>query len=232
MSEAGRTVSVDIGESLLAENDRLAALNRDDFRANGVVAINLLGSPGSGKTAVLECTRRHRTDRRIAALVGDTITEQDQRRLDAAGVRVRALTTESACHLEARMVRQALPGFLRNDADLLFIENVGNLTCPALYDLGQSANVVVLAVTQGADQPLKYPQLFRRADLVLLTKVDLLPHLHVMDVLEVWESLRATMPLPRLIMLSAVSGQGVDEWSAWLDTLAARPTGEPARALA
>lgn len=229
MTEQGKGVPVDVHESLLADNDRIAQLNRDDFRATGVTCVNLLGAPGCGKTSVLEATRRHRPDLTMAALVGDMLTSRDTRRLEAVQIRAAGLTRECACHLEARMLRQALPGFLTEDLDVLFVENVGNLVCPALYDLGQNANVVALAVTQGADQPLKYPQLFRRADLVLLTKVDLLPHLHVMEVVDVWDSLRATMPLPRLVMFSAQSGQGVDDWLDWLEGLRTGGKASPRR---
>jgi hydrogenase nickel incorporation protein HypB len=214
-------VPVEVQESLLAGNDRVAGHNREHFAAAGVLAVNLMGSPGSGKTAVLEATARAAADRgwRLSALSGDLATDHDARRLEAAGIPSRAITTGSACHLDAELVHRALhdagDGFGR-DLDLLFIENVGNLVCPAVYDLGQAANVVALAVTEGEDKPLKYPVMFRKADLVLVTKIDLLPHLPMVRVAAIEEALGRTMPAAAMIRISAVTGEGIAEWVAWL----------------
>ncbi len=209
-------VSVDVHTSLLAGNDRMAEHNRAHFREAGLVVLNVMGSPGSGKTAVLEATSRRASGLRLSALSGDLATDRDADRLNAAGIAARSITTGSACHLDAHMVHESLHGWpAGTDADVLFIENVGNLVCPAIYDLGQDANVVVLSVTEGPDKPLKYPVMFRTADLVLLTKVDLLPHLYV-DVDEIRDGLRRTMPSPAMIQMSTVDGTGVDEWMAWL----------------
>jgi hydrogenase nickel incorporation protein HypB len=216
-------VSVEVQERILSVNDRAAAYNREHFAAHGVLAINLMGSPGSGKTAVLEATARAFAGRaRIAAIAGDLETERDAERLRAAGIPARAITTGSACHLDATMVHHALHHDTLYEARLLFIENVGNLVCPAVYDLGQAFNVVALAVTEGEDKPLKYPVMFRRADLVLVTKTDLLPHLDV-DIGALDEALARVMPQPRVLHLSARSGEGLGPWFGWLEEqLAAR----------
>jgi hydrogenase nickel incorporation protein HypB len=219
-------VSVEIHQGLLAGNDRVARHNREHFAEHGVLAINLMGSPGSGKTAVLEATSRLTPGLRLGAFSGDLATDNDARRLSAAGIAARAITTGSACHLDAEMVHHALHDLPLAGLDMLFIENVGNLVCPAIYDLGQAANVVALAVTEGEDKPLKYPVMFRKADLVLLTKVDLLPHLDV-DLAAIEDALARTMPEPRVIRVSARTGEGVAEWVAWL---AARRAALPAMA--
>jgi hydrogenase nickel incorporation protein HypB len=210
-------VSVEVHDKILATNDRTAAHNREHFEQGAVFAVNLMGSPGAGKTAVLEATARALGGRgRIGAITGDLETERDADRLRAVGVPAAAITTGSACHLDAEMVHKVLHHFPWRELDYLFVENVGNLVCPAVYDLGQAVNVVALSVTEGEDKPLKYPVMFRKADLVLLTKVDLLPHLDV-RVAAVEEALGRVMPQPRLIRVSARTGQGVPEWLAWLE---------------
>jgi hydrogenase nickel incorporation protein HypB len=224
-------VAVDVHEHILADNTARAAHLREHFIEAGVLAINLMGSPGSGKTAVLEQTARaYRAPgaerfasrklpgtRRLGAVSGDLATDRDARRLEAAGITARAITTGSACHLDARMVHDALHHMPWRQLDTFFIENVGNLVCPAIYDLGQAANVVALAVTEGEDKPLKYPVMFRCADLVLLTKIDLLPHLDV-DVAAIRDGLSRVMPEPRMIAVSGKTGEGMAEWLAWLET--------------
>jgi hydrogenase nickel incorporation protein HypB len=220
-------VAVEVHDKILATNDRTAAHNREHFEEGAVFAVNLMGSPGAGKTAVLEATARALAGRaRLGVIAGDLETEHDAERLRAVGVPAAAITTGSACHLDAEMVHKALHHFPWRELDLLFVENVGNLVCPAVYDLGQAVNVVALSVTEGEDKPLKYPVMFRKADLVLLTKVDLLPHLDV-RVEAVEQALARVMPEPRLIRVSARSGEGVPEWLAWLEArrrTAARPT--------
>ncbi|HEU5058653.1 MAG TPA: hydrogenase nickel incorporation protein HypB [Kofleriaceae bacterium] len=211
-----RILPVDVHESLLAGNDAMAEHLRQHFAEAGVLAINLMGSPGSGKTALLEATARHAGAFRIGAVSGDLATDRDAVRLRRAGVDAVSITTGSACHLDADMVHHALHHVPWRKADLFFIENVGNLVCPAIYDVGQAASVVVLSVTEGEDKPLKYPVMFRKADLVLLSKVDLLPHLDV-DVEAIEEALAHVMPEPRLIPISAVTGQGMQSWLAWLE---------------
>lgn len=217
-------VSVHVHDNILAGNDRTAAHNREHFHEGGVAAVNLMGSPGAGKTAVLEATARALAGRkRLGALAGDLATERDADRLRAAGIAARSITTGSACHLDARMVHRALHEFPWRGLDYLFIENVGNLVCPAVYDLGQAANVVALAVTEGEDKPLKYPVMFRKADLVLLTKIDLLPHLPDVHLETIADALARVMPRPRYLPLSARTGEGLDRWLEWLDDMRLAP---------
>jgi hydrogenase nickel incorporation protein HypB len=213
-----KLVPVEVHERLLSANDRTAAHNRAHFVEHGVLAVNLMGSPGAGKTALLEATARAVGDsRRLAAITGDLATDRDARRLQAAGIPAEAITTGSACHLDADMIHRALHQGAARDADTLFMENVGNLVCPAIYDLGQAANVVALSVTEGEDKPLKYPVMFRTADLVLLTKVDLLPALPDFDRDALRHALARVMPTPRLLEVSARSGSGIAAWVAFLE---------------
>ena len=217
-----KRVSVDLHDSLLTQNDHEAAHLRRHFQADAVTVINLMGSPGSGKTALLEATARVLGGRyKLAAVSGDLATTHDADRLAKAGIPSTAITTGTACHLDAAMVDRALHdtevGSAVHGSDFFFIENVGNLVCPAIYDLGQRANVVALSVTEGVDKPLKYPVMFRHADLVVLTKTDLLPHLDDVSVEEIRDALARVMPNPRLIELSARRGAGLDMWIAWLE---------------
>jgi len=208
-------VPLDVQTRLLESNDRTARHNREHFEQSGVLAINLMGSPGSGKTALLEATARWTGHLRIAAVSGDLETDNDARRLTKAGIPARAITTGTGCHLDAALVHKALPGFSLAALDVFFIENVGNLVCPAIYDLGQAVNVVALSVTEGEDKPLKYPAMFRAADLVVLTKLDLLPHLDV-HVEAIEDALARVMPSPRLIAVSAKTGAGIESWVEWI----------------
>ena len=211
-------VPVEVHEAILSENERGARHNREHFAQAQVLAVNLMGSPGSGKTAVLEATAKALAGkRRLSAMSGDLATDNDANRLEAAGIPSRSITTGSACHLDAKLVHEGLHHLPWRDTDVLFIENVGNLVCPAVYDLGQAVNVVALAVTEGEDKPLKYPVMFRTADLVLLTKVDLLPHLPQIDVAAIEDGLARTMPDPAVIHVSAITGEGIDRWIEWLE---------------
>jgi hydrogenase nickel incorporation protein HypB len=210
-------IPVDVHERILAGNERVARHNRQHFHEALVVAINLMGGPGAGKTAVLEATARALSDRRIAALAGDLATDNDAVRLTAAGINAAAITTGTACHLDARMVHTALHHLPWPTVDYLFIENVGNLVCPAIYDLGQAANVVALSVTEGEDKPLKYPVMFRAADLVLITKIDLLPHLHGISLDRIAANLEQVMPKPLFLPVSAQTGHGMAAWLTWLE---------------
>jgi hydrogenase nickel incorporation protein HypB len=210
-------VPVAVHERILAGNERAAAHNREHFAASGVLAVNLMGSPGAGKTAVLEATARMlEGNRRLGAISGDLATHRDAERLSAAGVPCVPITTGSACHLDATLVHRALHAIDWRALEILVIENVGNLVCPAVYDLGQAVNVVALSVTEGEDKPLKYPVMFRTADLVLLTKIDLLPHLEV-RVEAVADALARVMPAAALLVVSARTGEGIDRWLAWLE---------------
>lgn len=210
-------VSVDVHEHLLEGNNRLAAHLREHFVEAGVLAINLMGSPGAGKTAVLERTAKELAGRyRLGAVSGDLATDRDGARLRDAGITARTITTGSACHLDAKLVHDALHEVPWRQLDLFFIENVGNLVCPAVYDLGQAANVVALSITEGEDKPLKYPVMFKKADLVLLTKMDLLPHLGI-DLKALRDAVNQVMPVPKIIAVSAKTGEGFGEWLAWLE---------------
>lgn len=215
-------VPVELGEGLLAENARRAHHNRQHFRRSGTLAVNLMGSPGAGKTRLLERSAAALGGRwRLAALSGDLATDLDAERLEAAGVPARSITTGSACHLDAAMVHDALHGAaFAPPPELLFIENVGNLVCPAIYDLGQARNVVVLSLVEGEDKPLKYPVMFARADLVVLTKGDLLRDPEPLA-RRVRENLTRVMPEPRCLDVSGEGGQGdgLAGWLAWLAAL-------------
>lgn len=217
-----RRISIDVHTSLLERNDREAAHLRHHFVEDGVLALNLMGSPGSGKTALVEATARELAGRwRLAAVSGDLATALDAERLERVGVFALPITTGSACHLDAAMVHHALHDErLAREveaADVFFIENVGNLVCPAIYDLGQAANVVVLSVTEGVDKPLKYPVMFHKADLVVLTKIDLLPHLPGVRLAELRANLARVTPTAAVLEVSATTGAGVAEFRQWLE---------------
>lgn len=209
--------AVDLLHGLLSENDAQARHNREHLEKHGVFAINLMSSPGAGKTALLEATiDALKSELRIAVIEGDLETENDAARIRARGVPAIQITTGSACHLDAHMVHDALHHLDLAQIDLLFIENVGNLVCPASFDLGHHRNVVLLSTTEGDDKPAKYPVMFRAADLLLLTKSDLLP------VLDDFSPERAELCLRQLangapvVQLSARKGMGLDGWFEWL----------------
>ncbi len=211
-------VPIEVQHRILERNDQTAIHNREHFTADSILCINLMGSPGAGKTAVLEATARAAGNpRAFAALAGDLATENDADRLRAAGIRSRAITTGQACHLDAELVHRSLHGFDLADVECLFIENVGNLVCPAVYDLGQAANVVALSVTEGEDKPLKYPTMFQKADLVLLTKTDLLPHLPHIRVAKIYDALARVMPDPQVFTIAAINDTGMTQWLRWLE---------------
>jgi hydrogenase nickel incorporation protein HypB len=213
-----KAMSFDVHERILAGNDRVARHNREHFRDHDVIAVNLMGSPGSGKTTVLEATARAlKKSARLGVLAGDLATDNDANRVRAVGIIAESITTGSACHLDAEMVHQGLHRIPWRTLDYLFIENVGNLVCPAIYDLGQDANVVALSVTEGEDKPLKYPTIFHKADLVLVTKIDLLAQLPDVSLETIEENVRLVMPRPALLAVSAKTGAGIDRWVRWLE---------------
>ncbi|OGI48050.1 MAG: hydrogenase accessory protein HypB [Candidatus Muproteobacteria bacterium RBG_16_65_34] len=209
--------AVTVLKDLLSENDRAAAHNRAHFDAHGVLAVNLMSAPGAGKTALLEATiEALEGELRLAVIEGDLETENDANRIRAKGVPAYQITTGTACHLDAHMVHGALHHMALDDADILFVENVGNLVCPAAFDLGQHRNVVLLSVPEGDDKPAKYPVMFRAADLVLLTKADLLPVLDDFDPARAEANLRALASPAPLFQLSAKKRIGLDAWLGWL----------------
>lgn len=216
---AHRTEAVSVLKGLLSENDRQAMHNRAHFDAHGVLAINLMSSPGAGKTALLEATIESLKSRfRIAVVEGDLETENDAARIRAKGVPAIQITTGSACHLDAHLVHDALHQLALDGIDILFIENVGNLVCPASFDLGQHRNITLLSVTEGDDKPAKYPVMFRAADLVLLSKTDLLRVLDDFDPIRAHAHLRALGTASPLLPLSARQGLGLSAWFDWLHT--------------
>jgi len=219
--EHHETQTVALELDVLAHNDDRAARNRVDLAERDVVAVNLMSSPGSGKTTLLERTVRDLgAQLPCAVLEGDQETLIDARRIRAAGARAVQINTGAGCHLDADMVASGLRTLAPDRGSLVFVENVGNLVCPALFDLGEAARVVIMSVTEGADKPLKYPHMFRTADMVLLTKIDLLPYVEF-DVAAFTAGARRARPGVSLIPLSATTGTGVDGWYEWLRALRA-----------
>jgi hydrogenase nickel incorporation protein HypB len=215
-TDSGRE-AVTVLHSLLHENDHTALHNREHFNAHGVIAINLMSSPGAGKTALLEATIKELGDEySLAVIEGDLETENDAERIRQHGVQAIQITTGSACHLDAHMVHDAVHQLDLATLDIVFIENVGNLVCPASFDLGQHTNVVLLSVPEGDDKPAKYPVMFRTADMVMLSKADLLPVLDDFNPQRAEKYLRNLASSAPLIPTSAKSGDGMKDWLQWL----------------
>jgi hydrogenase nickel incorporation protein HypB len=210
------TKTINIHQGILLKNDELARRLRQRFNEIGTLVLNVLSSPGSGKTALLEQTlsRLHPTCS-CAVIVGDLATDNDARRLRRAGAPVVQITTGTVCHLEASMIERACSELDLKSCRVLFIENVGNLVCPASYDLGESLRVVLLAVTEGEDKPLKYPKMFKTADLILVTKMDL-AGLAGFDLEQVRSNLATIAPQAEVIYLSSRNGEGMDAWLNWI----------------
>jgi len=220
-AESGRRTTVAIEADILGKNNRLAGFNRALFREKGIFVLNLVSSPGSGKTTLLERTLRDLSDTlRFAVIEGDQQTDNDARRIAATGVPVRQINTGAGCHLDAHMIMHATEDFDLDNLDLLLIENVGNLVCPAAFDLGENHKVVVLSVTEGEDKPLKYPQMFHNSTVMLLNKTDLLPHTDF-DMEKCTEYARRVNPGIIIFEVSATSGDGMEAWYQWLRSGAA-----------
>jgi hydrogenase nickel incorporation protein HypB len=220
--DAANPRKIKVEEDILARNNLLAEANRAQFKAHGVFTLNLVSSPGSGKTTLLERTLRELRDRfSFAVIEGDQQTDHDAQRIAATGVPVWQINTGAGCHLDAHMVGHALEHFDLDSLELLFIENVGNLVCPAAFDLGEAHKVVVLSVTEGEDKPLKYPQMFHAAEVMLLNKVDLLPHLEF-DVARCIELARRVNPQLTILEVSSKTGAGMTAWYEWLATEAGK----------
>ena len=215
-TESGRE-AVSVLQGLLSANDHAAAHNREHFDRHRVLAVNLMSSPGSGKTALLEATiDALQGELRIAVVEGDLETENDARRIRDKGVEAVQITTGTACHLDAHMVHKALHELDLDDVDILFIENVGNLVCPASFDLGQHRNITLLSVTEGDDKPAKYPVMFRAADLMLVSKSDLLAVLDDFSPAKAEQHLRELASDAPVQTLSARKGEGMSAWLDWL----------------
>jgi len=212
----GQMVSIE--RDILGKNNEYAAANRRHFNQHGILAVNLLSGPGAGKTSLLVETIKALRDRVAVAVVeGDQQTSIDADRIRAAGARAVQINTGKGCHLDAHMVGHAVGRLQPADGSLVLIENVGNLVCPAAFDLGEAQAVVMLSVTEGEDKPLKYPDIFQTADLVLISKCDLLPHVDF-DVAVALANARRINPRLQAICVSARSGEGMGEWLGWIET--------------
>jgi hydrogenase nickel incorporation protein HypB len=207
---------VEVRRNALKQNDALARALRERFREAGAHVISLVSSPGAGKTMLLEKTLAIlRRQWRVAALVGDLATENDAARLARAQAPVKQIITGAVCHLDASMVERALEGWNLDELDLLFIENVGNLVCPASYDLGEELRLVLLSVTEGEDKPLKYPTIFNTADVAVITKIDLASAVEF-DVAAARDNIQRVRPGMEIIEVSAKTGEGMEEWLRFL----------------
>lgn len=210
------TTLVELEARVLAKNDALAAKNRAWFAERNILAINLMSSPGAGKTTLLERTIADvRAEMPLFVIEGDQATSHDGERIRAAGAPAVQVNTGSGCHLEADMVARGLLELAPSTGSVVLIENVGNLVCPALFDLGERAKVAILSTTEGDDKPLKYPSMFRSAAIMILNKIDLLPHVDF-DVSKAVDRARAINPGITILCISARTGEGLDTWYAWL----------------
>lgn len=217
--ESGATRTIALAQRVLDRNDRIAAENREWLAARHVVALNLISSPGTGKTLLLERTLERIRDRvSCAVIAGDQRTDNDKQRLDKTGVPVVQIETHDSCHLDAERVAQVLPQVVREGTRLLFIENVGNLVCPAAFDLGETFKVGLLSTTEGEDKPAKYPVLFTGCRVVVLTKTDLIPYLD-WDIVKCRRYLQQVNPGVFIFELSAKTGEGLDAWCKYLEGL-------------
>jgi hydrogenase nickel incorporation protein HypB len=215
---SAETRLIHVRQNILKHNDVVARALRDRFRAAGVYVVSLVSSPGTGKTTFLEkLLGRLRMRYRVAALVGDLATNNDAERLGRAGVPIRQITTGTVCHLEAEMVKTALEGWTLEDLDFLFLENVGNLVCPATYDLGENLRMVLLSVTEGEDKPLKYPPIFNSADVAVITKIDLAAAVEF-DRAAAHRSIQSVRPGMQVFEVSAKTGDGLDLLELFLQT--------------
>ena len=215
--------TVILQEKVLAKNDELASNTREWLRSRGVLAVNLMSSPGAGKTTLLERTARELDGKlKLCVIEGDQETTIDGRRIETAGAAVVQINTGSGCHLDAAMVAGGLRALDPPTGSIVVIENVGNLVCPALFDLGEEAKVVISSVAEGADKPVKYPNMFRNADLVLVNKIDLLPYVDF-DTRRHAADLRRVSPTTLMLQLSAITGQGMQGWYDWLRRRAPAP---------
>ncbi len=209
---------ITLERKVLNENDRIAGELRARFAGHGILCLNLVSSPGAGKTSLLERTlEAFAPTQRVAVLTGDIQTDNDAIRLSRFGFPARQITTGGTCHLDARMIEKAIADWNLADLDVLLIENVGNLVCPSNYDLGEAAKIVVLSVTEGEDKPLKYPAMFFRSELLILNKIDLLPYVPF-RIEQARQNARKVHPGMEIIEVSCLTGAGLAEWHGWLES--------------
>lgn len=217
MSASSTIRHLPLGQGVLLKNDEQAKVNRERFHSLGLITINFLSSPGAGKTALLVRSLSDLGEKHpCAVIVGDLATENDAQRLRRPGVEVVQITTGNVCHLEANMITRASEQLSLTGRHYLFLENVGNLVCPASFDLGEDLRVVLFSVTEGEDKPLKYPKIFKSADLILITKIDLAVATDF-DREQALHSLTTIAPQARILEVSSRTGQGMNEWYAWLE---------------
>lgn len=210
-------MKVSLSQKILSRNEECAQKNRQFFQNHKILCLNVISSPGAGKTSLLVRTIQDLKDRlRIGVIEGDIATDNDARRIVAAGAAAFQIETKGACHLSAEQVHNALPEIDAENKDLIFIENVGNLVCPSAFDLGESGRVVILSIPEGDDKPAKYPGTFGGASVVLLNKVDLLPHVSF-DRNRVAADLHTVNPRAEIFSVSAATGQGLSSWYEWLE---------------
>lgn len=210
-------MKVNIRKDVLKDHNVVAKLNREIFKKNNTLVINLMSSPGAGKTTLLEETVKAFVNKfTIAVIEGDLATDRDAQRLRLLGIKTVQINTVGGCHLDARMIAKIIPEFELNQIDILFIENIGNLVCPSGYDLGQDYKVVVLSVPEGNDKIPKYPVMFRRTDLTIINKIDLLPYVSF-SIEEAKQDLAAINPQAQLLELSAQTGEGIEDWISWIN---------------
>ena len=211
-----QTRVIKMEEAVLGENDRRAGENRARFEKDGVLALNLLSSPGSGKTTLLcETMKALQGDHSVAVIEGDQQTSNDADRIRETGAPAIQVNTGKGCHLDAAMISDAVDGLAPAEGSVLFIENVGNLVCPAAFDLGEAAKVVILSVTEGEDKPIKYPDMFAVADLMIINKIDLAPYVQF-DIARCMGFARRVNPSLQILQVSATTGEGLDTWLEWV----------------
>ena len=204
--------TIDISQDILGENNKMAERNRGYFEAKGILALNLVSSPGSGKTSLLVKTIQEAGNKfKSYVIEGDQQTDNDARRIAATGVDVLQINTGNACHLDSNMVHEALHGLKPVENSVVFIENVGNLVCPAMFDLGEKKRVVIFSITEGEDKPLKYPNMFHSSDICIISKIDLLPHLDF-DLELAKKNVLRVNPKTQIIEVSVKSGKGIESW--------------------
>lgn len=210
---------ITIERRILEKNDEIARQNRARLAEHGVLALNLVSSPGSGKTSLIERTLEQLNEKlRVAVIEGDVHTSLDAERIAGYRVPVVQIVTQGGCHLEAQLVREAMANLDLSGVDLLIIENVGNLVCPANYDLGEAMKIVIISTTEGEDKPLKYPAMFRNAAVLVINKIDLLPYLNcTLDVLK--RNALQINPVLKVFETSCTTGTGISEWCAWLEAI-------------